>query len=533
MVKALLADADADSLRSFKAYIRMSTQDVRVVGSIGAYQSLQPIVREFQPDVIIADIRFFGVYAVQVIRDLHETFPDLRFIIYGTYNDAEYVEKVLEFGVIDYMYRPITPAELERCLKRANKAVEEIALMNAAKKRLIDDYKNEIESFKLTFLSNLLGGILENESEIATSLRYFGLTLPPPYTVFHVRVDHFKTIILTLDEMEKHMLIYQILMIVKEKLARRGDGIAVISRFNELSVIASGPADLYELIEFCEDLKTDILYQTHFPVTIGVGRTYDLATQIVVSSREADAALHYRYYMGYNAVIPIHFVDPLNDVTYHYPKEKEEALVYAAVTGEYEYCEILLRKLIDALKERSSLPERHVPKIMMHVLIAIARYAGEQHMPNDNMFTKFFNSKEIFKLKTLDDAYRYLSGALKNFCGFMVETRNASKKQLVADVKAYINEHCRENISLANMAKIVKTTPEFLSAIFKEAEGTSIYVYATRLKLERAKTLMATPMDDEAIAADVGYDDVRLFRNLFKQQTGLFTHEYRTQVMKL
>ena len=534
MIKAILADNDMESLKNFKAYLRASAPDVRVVASISDNKALASAVRDFKPELILADIRFFGTYAVQTIRGLNETYADMRFIIYGTYNDAEYIEKVLEYGVIDYMFRPVKPAELDRCLQRAIKVFAEMAKLEAANKRLIADYKNEMSAFKQRFLDCLLDGVLESESEIELSMRYFGIALPPPYTVVNLRIDHFKTVILALDEQEKHLLIYRLLMLVNEKLSRYGNGLATMNRFNSISIILSGEQALYPLIDFCEEIKTEALYQTRFAVTMGIGRTYPAARQIAVSAREADAALRFRHYMGYNTVIPIHFVDPLNTVTYHYPKEKEELLIYAAVTGEYDYCESLLRKLLDALKQCPELPDRHLPRIIMHILIAIARYAGEQRMPNETIFTKFFNSKEIFELKTLDDAYTYLSAALKNFCGYMVEVRNENKIRIVDKVKEYINTHSRENITLSGMAMFAETTAEFLGNVFREREKCSVYEYTTRVKLERAKRLMReTAMDDETIANDVGYDDLRLFRNLFRQHTNLFTHEYRMQMIRL
>jgi len=536
VIKLLLADNDADSLRNFRTFIRTSVPDARIVGGVGDFARLSAAVRELKPDVILADIRFFGVFAVQSIRELHDNYPNMRFLIYGTYNDAEYIEKVMEYGVIDYIFRPVKPAELERCLKRAVKVFDELTRLNASKARLIADYKNELPLFRDHFLLNLLEGVPESESEIAASLRYFGITLPPPYTVFTVRIDHFKTVILTLEEQEKHILIYQILLLINEKLARRhtDTGVAVMNRFNAVSVILSGPVELYPLIDFCEEIKTEVLYQTKFSVTAGIGRTYETARGIAVSAREADAALRYRHYMGYHTIIPIHFVDPDNTVTYHYPKEKEELLVYAAVTGEYPYCESLLKKLIDALKASPALPERHVPKIMMQILIAISRYAAEQGMPNENMFTKFFSSREIFELQTLDDAYRYLSGALKNFCEHMVGVRNERKRATVEQVKAYVAAHVRDNNTLASMAMLASTTPDFLSAIFRQSEGCSLYEYTQRIKLDRARLLIReTAMDDEAVAIDVGYDDVRLFRTLFKQHTGSMPHDFRVQMQRI
>ncbi|MDR1703588.1 MAG: response regulator, partial [Clostridiales bacterium] len=503
MLRVLLADTDGENLKNFKTYIKMAFPDIRIVGGLNSSANFISQVKELSPDLIIADIRFFGAAATRMIRDTYEFFPDKRFIIYGTYNDADYMEKVMEYGVCDYLYRPVKPADLEKCLNHAKKVFEDISRMGSERERLVGRYKDNISLFRDKFMINLLNGSIQDINEIISSLEYFGIGLLPDYAVFTVRIDHFKKIILTLDEMEKHLLVYKILLIINEGLARVKNGAAVVNNLNELTVIMGDSPALFDTVDFCEELRLDILHQTQVNVTVGLGRVYNDPRDIAVSYKESEAALRYRHYMGYGTVIPIQFVEPMNNITYRYPLDKEERLVYSAVTGEYKECKILLEQIIAALRQCSPLPERLIPKIMLDILFSINRFASEQHMNVEERFSSIFPTHEIIKLDTLDKAQAMMDAALKGFCAYVLELRSGDNAKLVEKVKAYIEEHFNENISLTRLAAHAGTTPEFLSNIFLKAEGRSVYQYAISIRMQSAERLLkegALSIDEVAAA---------------------------------
>lgn len=528
MLKVLLADTDTDHVKNFKTYIRLAFPEIKVLGSLTSSVNFVNQVKEQSPNLIIADIRFFGTAAQQIIRDTYEFFPDKRFIIYGTYNDAEYMQRLTEFGVIDYIFRPVKPGDLEKCLTRAIKVFDEMSRLTAAKDKLISKYKDNIAMFRDRFLENLIGGHLEDELEITSGFKYFGLNLNPGYSVFTVRIDHFKKIILTLDEMEKYLLVYRILLIINEGLQRIGNGAALVNRLNTITVILGGSMPLFDTIEFCDGLRLDILHQVKINVSIGMGRIYKQPRDIAVSFRESEAALRYKHVMGYGTVIPIHFVEPLNTITYRYPLEKEDRLVYSAVTGEYEYCRLLLRQIIDALRQCEPLPAKLIPKIIMDILFSINRFASEQQLHIEDRFTQFFPSKNVIELKTLDEAFAYMDGALKSFCGYILEIRNENIKVMVQKVKNYIDAHFRENISLLKLASFAETTPEFLSNVFYGETGLSVYQYAIDVRMQNAgRLLRETVMTEGEIAKETGYDDLKHFSAVFRQHHGMSATEHR------
>ncbi len=530
-MKVLIADADQDVIKNFYTYTKSSFPQIKnICAQSDMGKDITETVKVEKPDLIIADIRFFGLSSVQKIRGLYEQNPDLRFILYGTYNDAEYMRKSMEFGGIDFMYRPVKPADFHRCLENALNYFQKLEEKKKREAAVIQSYKGKKYLFEEVFLKSLIQGHIKNETEIYYTFKYFGLDLKPGFTVFIVHVDHFKKLILTLDEMEKHLLTYNILLAIERTLQGK-KAKAFIGSFSEVVVILSGEYQSEQVVALCDDIRQTVFLDANIRVTIGIGRTYENPTQIFISYREAQGALRYRFQMGYHTVIHILFAEPLNIITYRYPAEREARLIQTAAIGEYDYTVELLREIFDALKECEPLPAMYLSKVMMNLLISINRYLGEQNIKIQSPFTSFFPSREILELgEDIEEAFDYMRRALKSFCEHIVFSRTENDKALVQSTKAYIKEKFYETFSLAKIATEMGTTPEYLSKLFADEEGLSAFDYALNIRMEEAKhLLLTTNMDDNLIAVKVGYDDGRHFRSTFKKLEGMSTNEFRAK----
>lgn len=87
--------------------------------------------------------------------------------------------------------------------------------------------------------------------------------------------------------------------------------------------------------------------------------------------------------------------------------------------------------------------------------------------------------------------------------------------------KSYIQKNIHTCITQNSIAEHLGISPEYLCAVFKKTEGTTIMRYINKLKLEKIKTLM-----DEAnlhmyeAAAIYGYNDPNYVSRLYKQLFG-------------
>ena len=532
MFNILLLDADSENIKNFRSFLRSYNNGgiYKIVGTVSdAAKDVLELIKISKARLLLADIRFFGNSGVKMISDINKSYPKVKFILYGAYADGDYIRSCKEYGLIDSMYKPLKPADLTRCLDTAAEFFQQENKTFNEEQNIIKKCGEEKYLYRNIFLNNLVNGNIRNEKEVKYSLNYFDIDLDSGFTVFTLRIDHFKKLVLTLDEMEKHVLIHKMMISVNDKL--RGYKFeAFVNSFNSISGIIGGYYDLYVLIDVCDQIKEEVLAKTKIRVSIGIGRTYDKPTDLYISYKEAAAALRYRFHVGYNSVIPIHFVEPLNKITYRYPIDKEERLIYTTVVGEYAYCHTLLRDLFNALRECEPLPDKLLSKIVMDILISINRYLSEKNMPMTSNFTTFFPSKDVLLLKDLDSAFSYLDGALKNFCEYILQLHIESDKKLIEDTKAYIAVKYYESFSLQKMAVNLGTTPEYLNKTFISLEGIQLFDYMVKVRLGEAKKLMReTEFEDDMVAIKIGYDDGRHFRSVFKQYENMNTNDYRAQ----
>ena len=529
VIKAMLVDINPEVVSFYKNYFKASFPLVRVVVSLSeaAEAKFFDAIESKQPNLIVMDIRFFGFSTPRVIADFAARYPNIKLLVLGTYDDHDYLRAAMERGAADFLYKPVKPREIELCMERILKMFEEQEQKKREEGLILREYEQNTSLFRDRFLTNLLGGVLANEEEIAESMEYFGMKIAPPFTVFTLRIDHFKQVIEGMAEKDKHMLIYRVFFAAQRFLNDKGLGYAFINSFNSISCIIGGLRDLPELMAVCEEAKKEVEKKADLSATIGLGRPVEALSGVNVSAKEADAALRYRYLLGYNTVIPIEFAEPENRIGYRYPAKKENLLVYTAVAGEFEYAKNLLNQIFEALGEPAVLPQRILPKIVMNMVIAISRYAGEQGMDIETRFREFFDFSEILNLSQIDEAQIYMEHGLEGFCAFVASKRRSKAERMVASIIKHINAQYYEDLSAEKLALEMKTTPQYLERNFKDAMKVNISGFITDVRMKHAKEILsAEDVEDDVVAARVGYRDVRIFRSIFRRREGMTPREF-------
>ena len=101
------------------------------------------------------------------------------------------------------------------------------------------------------------------------------------------------------------------------------------------------------------------------------------------------------------------------------------------------------------------------------------------------------------------------------------------RNDYTAAIRSYLDVNYQESISLDSLAQVFSINKYYLQKLFKKRLGLSPNEYLTRVRLEKAKTLLRT--SDETmiqIAQDVGYT-ASYFDIVFKKYEGVTPHDYR------
>lgn len=92
----------------------------------------------------------------------------------------------------------------------------------------------------------------------------------------------------------------------------------------------------------------------------------------------------------------------------------------------------------------------------------------------------------------------------------------------------YMEQHYAEKLSLADVARAVYISPNYLSDLFRKNTGCKFSDYLLNLRMKRAEKFLREPNFSVGnVAQAVGFVDSRYFSSAFKKYSGMTPREYR------
>jgi len=106
--------------------------------------------------------------------------------------------------------------------------------------------------------------------------------------------------------------------------------------------------------------------------------------------------------------------------------------------------------------------------------------------------------------------------------------RAAHQEQGLGRALTYIREHYAEPLTLPQVARIAGFAPNYFSGLFKKQERTTFEHYVRRLRIERAKLLLAQhELPVQQVARLSGFRERHYFNRVFRQVLGVTPRAYR------
>jgi len=104
----------------------------------------------------------------------------------------------------------------------------------------------------------------------------------------------------------------------------------------------------------------------------------------------------------------------------------------------------------------------------------------------------------------------------------------ADRREQIRPVLAYVDRHCRESITLGDVAEIVHVSPSRVRHVFKDVTGVSFKEYVTQVRVTEAKRLLlGTDLSVAEIASAVSYTNLHQFYKVFYRSCAMSPGEYR------
>lgn len=159
MIKVLIADDKPTTLNGFKKLVPWQELNASLVGeATNGIEALQ-IALETQPDILITDIRMPIMDGLELCKKINILLPGTEIIILSAYDDFSYAQTAIEYGVKDYILKPISSEKMNLIISKIKRLSDKYEKQNmfydvAWQKELKETVLNAIKSGDLQYINN-------------------------------------------------------------------------------------------------------------------------------------------------------------------------------------------------------------------------------------------------------------------------------------------------------------------------------------------------------------------------------------------
>ncbi len=150
MYSVIIVDDEQMIHLSLRKIIASSNLDFEVIGEAEDGLEALELVQRTSPDVVITDIYMPELDGLDFIEQARETHPNLIFVILSGYNDFNFAQKSIRFGVSEFLLKPIEPHKLLETLQTIQEKLqfmnqrftsqnEWLTTLNILQKQLVED----------------------------------------------------------------------------------------------------------------------------------------------------------------------------------------------------------------------------------------------------------------------------------------------------------------------------------------------------------------------------------------------------------
>lgn len=537
--RLIIVDDDIHILEHMEKAIPWNELNVELVGvAMDGEEGLQ-LVEQSDVDIVITDVYMPVMNGIQMIENLRDCGFEGKVIILSGYSDFEYARQALRLNVDDYISKPVTVEELKKVIQNAIQQLEKEMNDKIEKLELLQKLKDYEPFVTKEWIKGVLTGTM---SEAGMSI------VPEPKEIWLDRLH----LVIGIELVRKGRLAlvpnndwnlfrYAVGNIIEEVVRKEWPE----SNYYELH--ASHGAlllhihpklveDQLTLMSMLEETSRALIKSVYeylqVSIQVGIGGTKSSIQDIADSTEEAFQALLLKE-KNLNNCHDIFIFDPIAK------PESELNISKEAVLSEDRPVKIL-RLLSDALvtasqSEASRLAIEYIEQVktlqpatpfFVQVLGAELWHTFSYALLNsgveiEKLYPEMNLISELEMINKLPQLEEWFLRKINLF--FASRTHNVSykHKQAIEFMLEYIHKHLDEQLTLEELSGKLFISKNHLNQIFKKATGEPFMTYLTKVRMERAKTLIQEgKYRVYEIAEKVGYPNVPYFSTVFKKYFG-------------
>lgn len=526
--EVLLVDDEEEVIQVIMKKINWEGLGFSVIGYANNGVKALEMVEEFQPDIVMTDIKMPYMDGMELARRIKTEFPATKILIFTGFDEFEYAKAAVHLEVEEYILKPVNSLELTNVFTQMKIKLDQEINEKRNAETLQKCYLESLPLLQANFYSSLIEGRLKEE-EIPKYLSDYQISFEGPYyccLVIHTSQNQVP------GGMNPLLLSTSVHRQAEEYLGEKwrvksfsylGNTI-LIAQFHQETQIS-------ELTDECDRFCKYAQRIIGAVVTVGVGKVCGNILELSQSYVSAREAVSYRGIYGNSRAINIKEIAPRELGEADTTSDAQLSALFKAIRlqSREDITEAVNKYLEHTFIPSKSLQQHYVD--VMELLSALYRFS----VNNDIAGQDFSGDMRVLYGSILDlgpdDLGKWLTDISLSFHDKLVNARSTSTKSFVSRAMEYVrNNYSDAELSLDSICKVLGVSNSYFSTIFKKETGDSFIGYLTDYRMDWAsRLLIETNEKSYVIAKNVGYTDPNYFSYVFKRRFGVSPSKYRTE----
>jgi len=213
-----------------------------------------------------------------------------------------------------------------------------------------------------------------------------------------------------------------------------------------------------------------------------------------------------------------------------FPVKEEEILQLENYmkSGDTAGCRQMIHQLFRRLRTTEGLTVHTLQLQSMNIILSgIRTMPLMQFQLNEYLGKNILSLEGISRFQTLDQLENWVVNTVAGILELKKKEEGVRNKDVIVQIKEYIQEHFASEISLNELAQRFFLNPYYLSQLFKKKTGMTYQNYVTFIRMEKAKQFLWEERKVYEAGQMAGYSDTAYFSRLFERTVGCKPSEYR------
>ncbi|OCT12181.1 hypothetical protein A8709_30515 [Paenibacillus pectinilyticus] len=537
MYKLVIVDDEPAVRGGLSKFVEWSNYGIFLAGTADDGDTGLELIERVKPDIVLTDVMMPVMDGIRMSREIRERLPETKIVFISGHNEANLLRSALQVHAADYIFKPVKRTELQKVIEGV---VRDLRAEEKERQRLKDMEVKLTQSMPLLREKFLMALIQDGEAKpevLRERASFLNLELPleTPYLVLVITIDDAREVLGNRSERDKQLLSYSLLNVVQELIDQYLHGYAFENRAAEFVglLVLDDPMKDPEatLLLLAEEIRDNLKRWLNISVTIGVGERADSIRMLPASFRHARDAADQKWYMGKNQVITMDSLEVGAASPIRFDSSQIERLISVLKSGEKQPLELEMESILEPLAQFRKDGFKYGRQVGLQMIALAGRLLLDLNLlTHEKEEEEALALDRLLKLETMDELKTFVSDYLYRICCWIQEKRSGRSSNVIEQIQKFISENYAKNLAIAEIAAYVYLSQTYVSLLFKQETGETIYEYLMKVRIAKAKELLADPrIKFYEVCELVGYTDPSYFSKLFKKMTGLTPSAYRDQ----